>query len=75
MKTKRKLSPLKVSPFFSPKLGKDQKKRSSLKISSIFGRKSHENQKKRVSTQIMFICVLKLSAQVTKGGEHAAILC
>ena len=28
MKTKRKISPLRISPFFGPKLGEDQKKNS-----------------------------------------------
>ena len=78
MKNKRKISPLRISPFSCPKLVEDQnknKKRSSLKISPIFGPKLREDQKKKqVFTQIRSFYVLKLSAQVTKVGAHAAIL-
>ena len=47
MKTKRKTSSLKISPFFCPKLDEDQKKRSSLKFSPIFGPKLGGDQKKK----------------------------
>ena len=46
------------------------KKRSSLKFGPVFGPKFGEGQKEGSSPTV---CVLKLSAQVTKGG-HAAIL-
>ena len=48
MKTKRKISPLRISPFFCPKLGEDRKK--------------------MVISQILFVFVLKLSAQITNRG-------
>ena len=53
---------LQFCPIFRPKLGEDQKKRSSLKFSPIFlgaGRKQGSSPT---------ICVLKASAQLTKGG-------
>ena len=46
MKTKRKISPLRISPFFCPKLGEDQKKKVPLRWSVVFGPKLGENQKK-----------------------------
>ena len=73
MKTKRKIFALRISSFSGLKLREDRKKKSSLKISPVFGPKLREDQKKQVFTQILSFCVLKLSAQVTKGG-HAAIL-
>ena len=54
--------------IFLPKLGEDQKKKSSLKFSPIVlgvGQKQ---------TSSPTISVLKASAQVTKRGEHFAIL-
>ena len=64
MKTKSKISSLRISPIFGPKSGEDQKKISSLKFSPVFGAKS----KKRSSIKFCPFRVLKLSAQVTKGG-------
>ena len=55
MKTKRKISPLRISPFSCPKLGEDQKKRSSLKISLVFGPKLREDQKKRTGLYQDFV--------------------
>ena len=43
-KTKSKISPLRISPVFGPKLGEDQQS-SSLKFSSVFGPKLGEDQK------------------------------
>ena len=53
--------------FFCPKLGEDQKKKksSSLKLGPIFCPKLGADQKQRSSPTI---CVLKVSAQLTKGG-------
>ena len=48
MKTKRKISPLRISPFSCPNLGEDRKK--------------------KVISQILFVFVLKLSAQITNRG-------
>ena len=47
MKSKRKISPLTISPFFCPKLGEEQKKKSSLKFSPVFGPKLGEDQNKK----------------------------
>ena len=38
MKTKRKISPLRISPFFCPKLGEDQKKKKKKGLQSDFVR-------------------------------------
>ena len=65
MKTKKKSS-LQFSPIFRPKSGEDQKKKRSSLNSMVLG----VGQKQRSSPTI---CVLKASAQVTKGG-HSAIL-
>ena len=66
----KKISPLRISPVFGPKLGEDQKKKSSLKFSPVFGPKLREapQKNKKFFTQILSLCVLKLSAQVTRGG-------
>ena len=75
MKTKRKIFPLKISPVVGLKLGEDQKKRSSLKFSPVFGPKLREDLKKKGSSpRFCPFLELKASAQVTKGGGHAAIL-
>ena len=65
MKTKRKRSLLRFSPFSCPKLGEDRKQKNkvSLRLSSVFESKLHDDQKKGLPQ----IFVLKLSAQVTKG--------
>ena len=47
MKIKRKISLLRITPFSSSKLGKDQKKGFSLKISPVFGPKLGEDQKNK----------------------------
>ena len=69
MKIKRKKSPLRFIPFSCPKLGEDKKQKKtknvSLRLSAIFGSKLRDDQKK--VTQMLFVFVLKLSAQVTKG--------
>ena len=44
----KKISPLRISPFFCPKLGEDQKKRFSLKISPVFGPKLREDQRYKI---------------------------
>ena len=79
MKTKRKISPLRISPFSCPKLGEDQKKKkknrkkslkeNSLKLVRFLAQISVKTKKKQIFTQILSFCVLKLSAQVTKRGE------
>ena len=49
----------------------NKKKRCSLSFSLVFGRKVDEDKKKKkkkVFSQILFVFVLKLSAQITKGG-------
>ena len=75
MKTKSKISSLRISPVFGSKLGEDKEKRSSLKLSLVFGPKLGGDQKKRFSPRFCPFNVLKLSAQVTKGeGGHATIL-
>ena len=55
MKIKRKISPLRISPFSCPKLGEDQKN--------------------KVFSQILSVFVLKLSAQVAKGGGGMPQFC
>ena len=57
--------------FFCPKLGEEQKKRFSLKFSPTICPKFGADQKQTSSPTL---CVLKASAQLTKGGGHAAIL-
>ena len=48
LKTKRKISPLRISPFFCPKLGENKKKkRSTLRFSVVFGPKLGEDHKKK----------------------------
>ena len=68
MKTKRKISPLRISLFFCLKLGEDQNKKVFSKFSPVFGPKLGEEQKKKIFVQILFFSVLKLSTQVTKGS-------
>ena len=94
MHTKRKISPLRISSFFCPKLGEDQKKtkktrssfrfslvfgpklgedppkkRSSLRFGMVFARKVGEDQKNKQKKALQSdVFVLKLFAQVTKGG-------
>ena len=50
LKTKRKVSLLRFSPIFGPKLDEDRKKRSSLRFNPIFGPKFGEDQKKNKSS-------------------------
>ena len=51
MKNKRKISPLRISPFSCPKLGEDQKKkRSSPRFSPVFGPKLGKDKKKEVAS-------------------------
>ena len=64
MKTKRKISPLRISSFSSPKLGEDQKKCHH----SDLVRFLPPSPKKKVFSQILSVFVQKLSAQVTKWG-------
>ena len=70
MKTKRKISPLRISPFFRSKLGEDQKKglRSDLMWFSAQNQVKTKKEK-NVFSQILSVFVLKPSAQVTKGGS------
>ena len=69
MKTKRKMSPFRISPLSCPKLGEDQKKKKGLHSKLVwFWPKITQRPKKKVFTQILPFCVLKFSAQVTKGG-------
>ena len=67
IKTKRKIFPLRISPFSCPKLGDDQKKRSSLKISPLFAPKLREDQKKGLYPDSVFLCAQTFSPSY-KGG-------
>ena len=65
MKTKRKRSLLRFSPFSYPKLGEDQKQKTRFHSDLVrFLNQNYIMTKKKVFPQIF---VLKLSAQVTKG--------
>ena len=69
MKTKRKISPHRISPYSFPKLDKDQNKKGlQSKIVRFLDQNYVKIKKKKFFTQILSFCVLKLSAQVTKGG-------
>ena len=50
MKTKRKVSPLRIRPFFCQNLDGDQKKRSSPRFNPVFGSKLNKDQKKEVTS-------------------------
>ena len=64
MKTERNISPLRISPFFCPKLGEDRKKiRSSLKISPVFGPKLGQDQTNR---SLPTFCLIEWSDSLPK---------
>ena len=67
VKTKKKISPLKISPFSRPKLGEDRKKRSSLKFKSGFW------PKKKSSPSFFFFVCSNFLPKLQRGG-HAALL-
>ena len=61
MKTKRKISPLRISPFSCPKLGKDQKKKSlkedSLKLVRFLAQISVKTKKNKSLPRFCpFVC-------------------
>ena len=74
IKTKQKISPLKISPFSCPKFGEDHKKRkrSSFRFSPIFGPKLGEVQKtiKKKRTLVRFCPFLcsNFLPKLLKGG-------
>ena len=74
MKTKRKISPLRISPFSYPKLGEDQKKGLHSKLGRFLDH-NYVKTKKKVFTHILSFCVLIFSAQVTKGGGAMPQFC
>ena len=76
----KKISPLRISPFFCPKLpvGEDQKKRSSLNISPVFWpkitwRPNIKNKKIGLYPDSVLLCAQTFCPSY-KGGGHAAIL-
>ena len=60
MKTRRKNSLRRTNPFSCSKLGEIKKK-------GLHQKKKKKKKKEKVFAQILSVCVLKLSAQVTKG--------
>ena len=76
MKTTRKISLLRITPFFFPKQGEDQeKKMSSLRFNVAFGPKLGEDQKKEKRSSVDFVrfCATNFLPKLQRGG-HAAIL-
>ena len=77
MKTKKKISPLRISPFFCPKLGEDQKNG----LHSILVRFLAQNyvktkdikRKNGLYPDSVLLCALTFCPSY-KGGGHAAIL-
>ena len=77
MHTKRKISPLRISLFFCPKLGEDQKKKglhSDLVwfLAEKYVRTKKTNKKKALQSDVRF-CAQTLCPS-NKGVGHAAIL-
>ena len=65
MKTKGNISPLRISSVFGPKLDEDEKKLDE----------AQKKKKRRSSPRFCPFRVLKLSAQVTKGGGSMPQFC
>ena len=80
MKTRRKISPLRISPLFCPKLGEDQiKKKKGLRSDLVCflaqnRLRPKKKTKKVLQSDFVRVCAQTFCPSYKRGGGHAAIL-